>query len=974
MKFSKTLTAILLAAAAASANAEGTAQLGTTQALRAGAVLYVDIIAPSVESIRWQGAGSVQVRDPASMLIATLSNGQSVSLVGRAVGSYKITVVNDQNIGSTWDVAVLGQTTAGGRLFSYNWTFNAGSFASSAATNGSFYAIVDGGAAANKPVIELKLDGLAGYVYDINANRRGVDGVNAGRSVPVAGNSTSPEFPIYLSLPSVATYTYSDSEVFGFSYVGGTSVDVLGNPMAPCQMIAPGQSEGVFQFTSQLAGTYHLQCDLNNNGFSDADAGDLLLVGNAVVGRNTLSWNGRQNGTPVAAGSYPCRLQMNVGEFHYVGRDIETSYEGMRLFNVNSDGSRTPLNMFWDDSLVQSLAINMPNGQPGLVSGGANGINAATYSAAAVPDVNARSWGSFVGAGKGNDTFLDTFVWLSRSTTTSLTVTAANTLTDSDGDGASDFAEACVIGSDPQDPDTDNDGIPDGTQYVGTTSTAQNGGLESNSRLQDALADRAIRRGRGVTFPALRTVSSLNRWMEGVALPGLRVQTATPDDLTEVTNASDARGFDLVDAAGNRRASVLLIATKGALYEHNKEICDRAHGAELASVINIDVAGQSLPMSLFRQKKQGVADFATSWKLYGEGAQYALRSGWLNEQYPQPAANQDVVNVQLWAANAADLAALTDALLSSARSRGDLVVTTPVPAVDDSQWTSQAVETSTANTTPGVFVQSAGLLGDQLTLQTRRRQSQDAMTLRVRGRNQDGQLQTVALGDFSDDMSAVLHQTLPLFTDLTAEVVQGDKVVDRVWLSDGSWARFDDGMWGGNTNAATDMSCSWRAVSGADITLAGCAHSTSTMVDTTAGVARHLTRATALGTYGDYLIAFVNSNRAGNICLESADLKRSSCQRMPAGQGWMAWPLAGFDSAVATSATLLSFTVGGGAALDIEVSGLSLAKNIPAEAQLVTPDAPTTSNGGCDAQGGTSRSSSLLSLLLLAIATRIRRK
>lgn len=942
------ITATLVPLAPTLASAEGTAQLGTTQALRPGAELVVDVVDANVERIAWIGAGTVQVYAPSTTLIATLANGQEVAATGHGNGAYRVVVAQQQNRGAVWDVAVRNPVAPGGRLHSYNWTFDAGSFAANAATNGSFYAIVDGGTSQYRPVIELKLDGLAGYVYDINANRRGVDGVNAGRSVSMFTTSATPEFPIYLSPPTIATYTNANADVFGFAYVGGTSVDVHGNAMTPCQQIAPGASEGLFQFTSVVAGSYHLQCDLNQNGFSDADAGDLLLVGTASPGLNTVSWDGRQQGVAVAPGSYDCRVTLQVGEFHYVGRDIETSYRGMRMYALNGDASRTPLTMYWDDSLVQATAIAMPNGNKGLVSPGPDGMAAGAYADAPIPDVTARAWGNFVGAGKGDNAYLDTYVWLSRSASAVVTLAAVDPLLDTDNDGASDFAERCVLGSDKDNSDSDGDGVLDGAQYLGATSTAQNGGLESNGRLANALADREIRRSHGVRFAALRMASELTPWLQGVALDGLTARAATPDDLTAVSNAADSLGIDFVDGNGVRQASVLLIGTVGATYEHSKEVCDRAHGAQLQTVSALPFGNLHVPWAWFRRPGSAAtaatSDVAAALKLYRFENGFAMHAGWLAEQYPAPLPEQHIVNVQVWAATPAKLQALLQSFVGAAQARG-VLQPSYVPSTDDASWVPPPAVAP--DHTPSSFFAAGTVLGRNLTLRSMRRASAEQLALRVVGTDEHGAQRVVELGAAPTALSASLALQLPLFADVTVEMYGAHGVVDRLWLSDGAWARFDDGLWGGATTAEARTDCAWQTHAGENLTvLAGCATTQTTEVETQAGVARYIAQPMQLAT-DDYLLAHVATDRAGRICIEASALQRSSCADLPRAQGWVAWRVSAFDADVVAQASLISFTVGSGAPVAMTIAGLAKGHGeLPSDA--VDATAPVTS-GGCRA-------------------------
>ncbi|MBL4633924.1 MAG: hypothetical protein JKY56_08630, partial [Kofleriaceae bacterium] len=433
-----------------SAYGEGATQLNSTQALRANTQLYVYIVLPGTESIAWTGVGSVTVTEPNGAVIATLSSGQSVATTGYSVGAYGVFILTGQVPGIDWDVSVPSQTDGGGRLFSYDWRFNAGAFSSDRATSASFYAVLPGGQPGTNAVIELKLDGLAGYVYNINANRVGVYGPDGGRSVSMYGHTVIPEFPIYLLPPTIASYNRATPNVFGLDYIGGVGEDVNGDPIAPCNQVVPGESFGRFQFYTDVEGTYHLQCDLNGDGVFDSSSdSDFLKIGSTSSGVNAVLWDGTHQGSSVPYGTYNCRVTVNIGEFHYVGSDIETSYQGMRMYELASDGSRSGLVMNWNDSAVQSAANTMLNGEKGLATSGETGIDSGDYSASAVANSNARSWGNFTSSGKGNQNYLDTYTWLASADSALISFQAVDVAIDSDGDGLGDFEESCYYGTDP---------------------------------------------------------------------------------------------------------------------------------------------------------------------------------------------------------------------------------------------------------------------------------------------------------------------------------------------------------------------------------------------------------------------------------------------------------------------------------------------------------------------------------------------
>jgi MYXO-CTERM domain-containing protein len=467
------------------ARAEGTATLGTQSDMVNTTVLNVDILDATVETITWSGAGQARIFNPAGTQIATLGNGATANLNGNGNGAYRVTLTNDQ--GGAWDLRVNNPVQAGGRLWSTRWYFDTGTYAGGAsAMNTSLYALVNGGAANRNAVIDIRFNGLQGFIWNMGMNQTGVNGANAGRSVPSAGNTFTPLYQIYLNPPTLATYNPLVPAVsnFTFTQVGAAET---------CSAIVPGTSTGLFSFTTDVTGTYHLICDLNQDGqFDRTSTADLFLIGTTTPGANTRAWDGRNNaGNFVPTGNYDCRASIQVGEVHYLAQDIETSYQGMQFFEVDAANGRTGLAMYWNDAAVQANEVNMPNGQQGLVASGANGMASGNYADAVLANINGRAWGNYSATSKGNNAFLDTYSWARSTQSGTIQVRALSAATDTDGDTLSDIDELCTYGTDPADVDTDNDGADDGEEVgIGTDpldtdsdNDGINDGVETNGGL-----------------------------------------------------------------------------------------------------------------------------------------------------------------------------------------------------------------------------------------------------------------------------------------------------------------------------------------------------------------------------------------------------------------------------------------------------------------------------------------------------------
>jgi large repetitive protein len=451
--------ALSLLAHARLAGADGSAELGTTQGLSSSTDLSIEIITPANEEIFWTGPGDmavVAVTSPSGALLVVPNGG---SAPATEAGVHLVSLLRDIAPGEAWDIGVRARGAGGeapGRVFAREWVFNAVDATEAGALSTSFYAKVPSGSQSG--VIELRVDGAssndgAGQSYVIKANVAGLS--DPGRSEP-GSDDPDGELALYLELPGSASYSLPAPQATGLAFRGGVQA---------CDVLVPGQPDGRFLFTSSVAGKYHVMCDLDGDGIDVSDDQDALLTGAAQPGVNQVPWDGTdRDGAAIAPGTYQCQVRVTVGELHFIAGDVETVFPGLRMFEVDENGASNGLAMYWNDTLVQANDVTMPNGEASLATSGAGGLSSGEAGGSAQPNGNARAWGNFGAGGKGNDAVLDTFAWIADGTTGTVAVTALAEGADSDADGIDDVDEFCDLGTDPNDADSDDDGLGDGAE------------------------------------------------------------------------------------------------------------------------------------------------------------------------------------------------------------------------------------------------------------------------------------------------------------------------------------------------------------------------------------------------------------------------------------------------------------------------------------------------------------------------------
>ncbi len=240
--------------------------------------------------------------------------------------------------------------------------------------------------------------------------------------------------------------------------------------------------------------------------------------------------------------------------------------------------------------------------------------------------------------------------------------------------------------------DDDGDGLidcedPSCSGYAGcpviqasTSSSASDGGLESNNRLSELINKRNFNRvKRNYSFDKTtakrfkksatygKTVSGKGNGFQLSDIIPLEVINedeaieSSPSDLIGITNAKEVYSVDYMKH-NETIASILLLKTDNGVYEHTKYICDRLLGAELVSVSTIEIKEQQFIKALIRNI-DGSLEFVLSLsaKTIDNDTNFAIESHWNLDKYQS---NVGFYNFQIWSNSLDDLVKLGEEVVT----------------------------------------------------------------------------------------------------------------------------------------------------------------------------------------------------------------------------------------------------------------------------------------------------------------------
>ncbi len=295
-----------------------------------------------------------------------------IEIPAEAAGDYYVDFAGEpeslQQAGTTtryFEIDVLradGGATEGGRVHARQWLLNAHNF--DLATSADFYVLAQVEAGARVFVIDFEQ--MKGFRYSIVANNRGLEDHNSQSWCQFGDPDADGQcaffgedelqrvfsgYQLYLNYPDPAPEPAPVPEIAGLVFE-----DEAGTPS-----ITPNgdgvQDEGTFRFEANLRGTYRIVIDIDGDGVFDGSR-DVQLTGRTVVGQNEVTWDGTLDGAAVPAGEYRFRVELVTAETHFPMLDIEDNSAGFVVWEVaGREAPREARRMFWDDTAVRDAAL-----------------------------------------------------------------------------------------------------------------------------------------------------------------------------------------------------------------------------------------------------------------------------------------------------------------------------------------------------------------------------------------------------------------------------------------------------------------------------------------------------------------------------------------------------------------------------------------------------------------------------------------
>ena len=230
-----------------------------------------------------------------------------------------------------------------GRLWSYAWDLNTRS--SGGKYNGKFHVYTD-----DEFVSEIDMNGIQPYGFVISCNNTGpgdtIGGNNENRK-SVAGNSTRPQYKIFLNDP--------DSSI----YPSGSFPEIIDS----LDVVRPVYYNDTVKFSVNMSGPGTIEMIIDLNGIAGYQSGsiDVILVKNINAGYDTIPWDGKDGNGNYVDQSTPTVLitsSFSSGITHLPLYDPETHLNGFLVNRIRPVIGFVNY-LHWDDSNFDEGTVNI---------------------------------------------------------------------------------------------------------------------------------------------------------------------------------------------------------------------------------------------------------------------------------------------------------------------------------------------------------------------------------------------------------------------------------------------------------------------------------------------------------------------------------------------------------------------------------------------------------------------------------------
>jgi len=268
------------------------------------------------------------------------SNGYSpLSYTPTTTGDFYMEFTTDVGASNTYhfdlfDITVTTATNTpiNGRVWSYAWDLS--TRGGSNAYNGSFYVYTNEGY-----VSKVSMNGIQPWGFVVSCNNSGPG--NTGNVVndrkSVSGNSTRPQFKVFLNDPDNTEYP-------------SASIPTLNQPITVDGGSIFYQTSATFNVDVSAPGTIQILFDINGVAGYQAGTTDVIIAQNVNAGYNAVVWNGQDG-----FGNYPdpetvinVSTGFSAGVTHLPIYDPETNPGGYIVNRIRPATDAAPIR--WDDS------------------------------------------------------------------------------------------------------------------------------------------------------------------------------------------------------------------------------------------------------------------------------------------------------------------------------------------------------------------------------------------------------------------------------------------------------------------------------------------------------------------------------------------------------------------------------------------------------------------------------------------------